>query len=118
MNGMTAIREHAGVSGFKRPYSDMDNDLSYSGRYSRSRLDYDPQVLSRVGNDPEVGYGAGIRRGGIYDIAATDIRYGAGSRGGRIYSSDYVPSGTQYPSVLHRNATGVYGYGRGSASFY
>ena len=65
MNGMTAIREHAGVSGFKRPYSDVDNDLSYSGRYSRSRLDYDPEMISRVGNDPEVGYGAGNRAGGI-----------------------------------------------------
>lgn len=116
MTGMSAyndghVRDYAGVSGSKRPYSDVDDDLSYPGRHSRSRLDYDAGAadsryggVSRLGQDPQLGYGAGSRAGGIY-------------------SSDYLPSGNDveggpYPSVLTRNATGGYGRGSGSASYY
>lgn len=105
MSGMSTysdghIRDYAGVSGSKRPYSDVDDDLPYPGRHSRSRLDYDAGADSRYG---------GVSRPG----QDSQLGYGAGSR---TYSSDYLPSGNDveggpYPS-------GGYGRGSSSASYY
>jgi len=61
VNGMCAyndgpIRDFAGVSGSKRPYSDVDDDLPYPGRHSRSRLDY-------IAGPVDSGYGGASRLG-------------------------------------------------------
>lgn len=122
MNGMSAyndgpVRDYAGVSGSKRPYSD-DDDLPYTGRHSRSRLDYDVGAV-------DSRYGAvDSRYGGVSRLGQDQQSgYGAGGRSGGIYSNDYLPSGNdveggQYPPVISRNATGGYGRGSGSASYY
>jgi len=125
MKGMSAYND-AGVSGSKRPYSAVDDDLPYPGRHSRSRLNYydagaaDSRYggVSRLGQDPQLGYRADSRYGGVSRLGQDpQLGYGAGSRAGGIYSSDYLPSGP-YPSVLTRNATGGYGPGSGSALYY
>jgi hypothetical protein len=89
-----------------------------------SRIGQDPQigygVDSRVqaGQDPQLDYRADSRYGGVSRVGQDpQLGYGAGSRAGGIYSSDYLPTGP-YPSVLTRNATGGYGPGSGSALYY
>eukprot|EP01018_Ginkgo_biloba_P012951 Gb_38984 [translate_table: standard] len=122
-------RDYETLSGSKRAYSALDNEVPYTGppaRHTRSRLDYDVGVgashygVPMPGQDDQLGYTGGGR-------ASAAGSLGGGRAGGvhpSNYASDYLPSGTDieggsYSSVYsNRSLGGGYLPGSGSGTYY